>query len=211
MVHVKDGSYLTLSISRKKWSDSKTSSFLQSLVEPGDLSSTEDFTHLQVNEHDFYRMIKTQKDALKKRFSQQAMTTYNDELTTQQNSTTLSVKAEESQIIEIPFEILKKMFQKAGTLVEQPKALWKMEDYTRQQQWGVCCLHGFECRPHLQLHIASRSAPNLAKWSVTSSAFAGAHTLCALMTDFWTFCYWLLAFLGFEGVQMLRMRRMPEA
>lgn len=97
----------------------------------GELSLADEFAHLRVNEHDFYCMSDAQKDALRKRYFQQAMTSI-DESSSHPNTTPLSVKPEQSQIIQITFEILKPMFNKAGTLLGQPGALWKAQEKSNE-------------------------------------------------------------------------------
>ena len=95
----------------------------------GEYRLTEDFSFLGIDEKGFYRMSHKQKDALKKKFFSSSMSRLRNEDSEEQGAatdTTLSITAENAQIIDIPYPVLKGMFSKAATTVEDPSALWKV-------------------------------------------------------------------------------------
>ena len=84
----------------------------------------EEFSFLQVEESNFYAMTDLQKKSLKKKFSIKITETEEVPCTNQTQS--LSVSPEDAQIIDIPFPLLKGMFDKAATLVGNQLHIWKM-------------------------------------------------------------------------------------
>ena len=75
-------------------------------------------------------MSDPQKNALKKNFFSASMSDARKDLTQGEKSSntehSLSVPPEKAQIVEIPFPLLKGMFEKAATMVKDGTALWKI-------------------------------------------------------------------------------------
>ena len=96
----------------------------------GEYQLTEDFSFLAINEKDFFRMSEKQRVSLKKKFFSTSMSDPSRQGVTREKEVAtekiLSITAENAQIIEIPYPVLKRMFSKASTTVNDPSALWKV-------------------------------------------------------------------------------------
>lgn len=74
---------------------------------------TDPYSHLAVEEKDFFRMSDQQKTALKKFFSTSMSDAHKDLKLEERSSNTehsLTISPQKAQIIEIPFPVLKGMF-----------------------------------------------------------------------------------------------------
>ena len=91
----------------------------------GQYQLTEEFSFLKVEERNFYAMTDLQKKSLKKKFFSIKMTEIQEAPGTNEMPS-LSVSPEDAQIIDIPFTLLKGMFDKAATLVSNQSHIWKM-------------------------------------------------------------------------------------
>ena len=96
----------------------------------GEYRLTNDFSFLGVEEKNFFRMSEQQKNSLKKKFISASMShplrhrvTKEEEIATKN---VLSITAENAHIIDIPFPLLKGMFSKAATTVNDQTAVWKV-------------------------------------------------------------------------------------
>lgn len=84
------------------------------------------YEFLKVNEDSFYRMSPSQKEQLKRKFftiSVSEKRGCSKESESGGNASKLSVEADKSGIITVPFELLEKMFSKAEELVDKT---WKI-------------------------------------------------------------------------------------
>ena len=91
----------------------------------GEYQLTEEFSFLKVEEQNFYKMTDLQKKSLKKKFFSIRMTETQGARCTSETQS-LSVSPEDAQIIDVPFPLLKRMFDKAGTLFKNQSHIWKM-------------------------------------------------------------------------------------
>ena len=100
------------------------------VINRGEYKLTDAFSHLGVEEKDFFRMSDQQKKALKKNIFSVSMSDARKDLKQQERSSntknSLSIAPEKAQIIAIPFLVLKGMFAKAATLVKDGSAVWKV-------------------------------------------------------------------------------------
>ena len=80
----------------------------------GQYRLTEEFSFLQVEEKNFFRMSDRQKTATKKQFLSVSMSESRRRAEEALNTKRLSITAENSGIIEIPFPTLEGMFKKAA-------------------------------------------------------------------------------------------------
>ena len=98
-----------------------------SLIGRGPYQITDEFSFLEVEEQTFYSMTDTQKKSLKKKFFSMKMTeTSRPPATGPITTQHMSVRAEDAQIIDIPFPILKRIFDKAAFLSSEPSYVMKM-------------------------------------------------------------------------------------
>ena len=124
------------------------------VINRGEYKLTDAFSHLGVEEKDFYRMSDQQKKALKKKIFSASMSDARKDLKQQERSSntenSLSIAPEKAQIIAIPFPVLKGMFAKAATLVKDGSAMWK-----------VPCLPGqsIESTENMQVNYPERPKP----------------------------------------------------
>ena len=100
------------------------------LIGRGEYRMTNDFSFLGVEEKNFFRMSEQQKNSLKKKFFSASMSDpFRREVTEQQRQAAekcLSIAAENAHIIEIPYPVLKGMFNKAATTVNDQSAVSKV-------------------------------------------------------------------------------------
>ena len=96
----------------------------------GEYRLIDEFKFLEVKENDFYRMTKCQKDELRKKFFECTMSKQSQKV---DKNFYLSVPVEESQLINIPFTILKGMFQKASDTVKEKKGIWKVPEQSSSE------------------------------------------------------------------------------
>ena len=98
-----------------------------SVIGRGPYQITDEFSFLEVEEQKFYSMTDTQKKSLKKKFFSMKMTeTSRPPATGPITTQHMSVRAEDAQIIDIPFPILKRIFDKAAFLSSKPSYVMKM-------------------------------------------------------------------------------------
>ena len=90
----------------------------------GQYHLTDEFSFLKIEERNFYKMTDLQKKSLKNKFFSTQMTETPAASTNETLS--LSVSPEDAQIIDIPFSLLKGMFDKAASLVNNESHIWKM-------------------------------------------------------------------------------------
>lgn len=117
----------------------------------GQYQLTEEFSFLKVEEQNFYAMTDLQKKSLKKKFCLIKMTETPKAPRKPNETQSLSISPEDAQIIDIPFPILKCMFDKATTLVSNH--LHTVSGRCQQIQ----ILNRFSWFPvlHLRTHIKS--------------------------------------------------------
>ena len=102
------------------------------VINRGEYTLTDAYSHLGVEEKDFFRMSDLQKKALKKKFFSTSMSDARNDLKPEERSTncntehSLTVSPEKAQIIEIPFPVLKGMFNKAATMIKDGSSVWKV-------------------------------------------------------------------------------------
>ena len=100
------------------------------VINRGEYKLTEEFSHLSVEERDFFRMSEQQKKALNVKFLSASMSDSQGDLAQEERSNnfdhSLSIPPEKAQIIEIPFPVLKGMFDKAAGIVNDESAVWKV-------------------------------------------------------------------------------------
>ena len=94
------------------------------VIRRGQYHLTDEFSFLKVEERNFYKMTDLQKKSLKNKFFSTQMTEIQAASTNETLS--LSVSPEDAQIIDIPFSLLKGMFDKAASLVNNQSHIWKM-------------------------------------------------------------------------------------
>lgn len=100
----------------------------------GEYRLKQEYKFLRVDEADYYRMTTKQKAELKNKFFKITVSEKNGNVSTEENIaksqnsslSNLSVTADQSQIISVPFPILSPMFEKASRTVENKDSIWKV-------------------------------------------------------------------------------------
>ena len=161
------------------------------VINRGEYKLTDAFSHLGVEEQDFFRMSDQQKKALKKKFFSVSMSDVRKDLKQQERSSntenSLSIAPEKAQIIAIPFPVLKGMFAKAATLVKDGSAVWKVPN-TRGEATIRFMVHSTSSRdPHqVQVNVATgkvqcdKVCVNWTTYSMCSHTLAGAEAAGSL-------------------------------
>lgn len=162
------------------------------VIDRGEYKLTDEFSHLGVEEKDFFRMSDPQKNALKKKFFSASMSDARGDLTSheEKNRTTecsLSIPPERAQIIEIPLPVLQGMFEKAATMVKDKSAVWRIPDESNEVALRFM-VHSKTSRYPRQVEVnvktgkaqCDKDCVNWATYSMCSHTLAAAETADSL-------------------------------
>ena len=98
---------------------------------------SEEFSFLKVEEQKFYAMTDFQKKSVRKKFFSTNLTETPTAPRQQPETQHLSISPEHAQIIDIPFPLLKGMFDKASKLLGTPQNVWTMPTSNSRQVFMV--------------------------------------------------------------------------
>ena len=161
------------------------------VINRGEYKLTEEFSHLGVEERDFFRMSEQQRKALKVKFFSASMSDSRGDLAQEERCNnidhSLSIPPEKAQIIEIPFPVLKGMFDKAAEIVNDESAMWKVPNDRGEPTLRVM-VHSKSSRdPHqVEVHPTTGKAQcdkgcvNWATYGMCSHTLAAAETAGSL-------------------------------
>ena len=112
----------------------------------GEYKVAKGYRHLEVGD-DYYRMTERQKEALRKEFftckqiARQTQTVDDDEISEFTSPPALSVQPENTQIITVPYSVLKELFAEAGRILHSQNSLVQSPAFTldarKEDLWFV--------------------------------------------------------------------------
>ncbi|CAB4029271.1 Hypothetical predicted protein [Paramuricea clavata] len=122
----------------------------------GEYRLRKEFEFLHVDEANFYRMTPKQKIDMKKKFFTISVSEKNGNVSSTETnpvstqSYSLSVTATQSQIINVPFQILRPMFEKASRTVETKSNVWKVPslDHGKERYVTYMVMSQTSPKPH---------------------------------------------------------------